>query len=354
MALVIRGSKETTKLLLSSLLLGDVALYGTKRYGTRRTVFFSCVPCARILAAIEARNRGTWLDEADGERGRFIWRGYVAQPKHPLATTGRSATAPPPETRPPGNAWFRRTPPEPPGPTPPAAPGASELMSVMSMMSGMMQQLVELLTNLQPKPKASEEGSVLAAALEQVELLKAELAETKELVKAEASRLRSRATELDRIYPELHKRITTLQIQVSETSGQVGTTHLEMQWAREHLLERMASLEKQQKSQSVVPHRPPRRDCAVQSTTELEVAEPELRQVALVEKAPAEPFEVTVAPATPESQLVCTLASKRQASESPGSALQPRPTRLFKDEMGQAQVAEPPDEEVMSWAVQVR
>jgi hypothetical protein len=95
----------------------------------------------------------------------------------------------------------------------------------------------------------------------------------------------------------------------------------------------------------------------VQSTTELEVAEPELRQVALVEEAPAasEPFEVTVAPATPESQLVCTLASKRQASESPGSALQPRPTtRLFKDEMGQAQVAEPPDEEVMSWAVQVR
>ena len=94
---------------------------------------------------------------------------------------------------------------------------------------------------------------MLAAALEQVELLKAELAETKELVKAEASRLRSRATELDRIYPELHKRITTLQIQVSETSGQVGTTHLEMQWAREHLLERMASLEKQQKSLSVVP-----------------------------------------------------------------------------------------------------
>ena len=94
----------------------------------------------------------------------------------------------------------------------------------------------------------------------------------------------------------------------------------------------------------------------MQSTTELEVAAQELRQVALVEEAPAEPFEVTVAPATPESQLVCTLASKRQpeASESPGSALQPRPTRLFKDEMGQAQVAEPPDEEVMSWAVQVR
>ena len=129
-----------------------------------------------------------------------------------------------------------------------------------------------------------------------------------------------------------------------------------MQWAREHLLERMESLEKQQKSQSVVPHQPPRRDCAVQSTTELEVAAPELRQVALVEEAPAEPFEVTVAPANPESHLVCTLASKRQASESPGSALQPRPTRLFKDEMGQAQVAEPPDEEVQvtSWAVQVR
>jgi hypothetical protein len=83
-------------------------------------------------------------------------------------------------------------------------------------------------------------------------------------------------------------------------------------------------------------------------------AEPERRQGALVEDAPAEPFEVTVAPATPESQLVCTLASKRQASESPGSILPPRPTRFFKDEMGQAQVAEPPDEEVMSWAVQVR
>jgi hypothetical protein len=354
LALVIRGSKRITKLLLSSLLLEGVALYGTKRYGTRRTVFFSCVPCARILAAIEAKNRGTWLDEAGDEHGRWVWRGYVAQPKHPLATTGRSTTAPPPVTRPPGNAWFQRTPPEPPGPTPPAAPGASELMSVMSMMSGMMQQLVELLTNLQPKPQASDEGIALAAAQEQIELLKAELAETKELVKAEASRLRSRATELDRIYPELHKRITTLQIEVTKTSGQVGTTHLEMQWAREHLLERMESLEKQQKSQSVVPHQPPRRDCAVQSTTELEVAAPELRQVALVEEAPAEPFEVTVAPATPESQLVCTLASKRQASESPGSALQPRPTRLFKDEMGQAQVAEPPDEEVMSWAVQVR
>ncbi len=91
--------------------------------------------------------------------------------------------------------------------------------------------------------------------------------------------------------------------------------------------------------------------------TELEVAEPELRRAALVEEAPAErPLEVTVAPATPESQLVCTLASKRRASESPGSALQPRPTRLFKDEMGQAQVAEPPlaDEELMSWAVRVQ
>ncbi len=74
-------------------------------------------------------------------------------------------------------------------------------------------------------------------------------------------------------------------------------------------------LEKQQKSQSVVPQQPPRRDGAVQSTTELEVAEPELRQGALVEEAPAEPFEVMVAPATPESQLVCTLASKRQASK---------------------------------------
>ncbi len=136
LALVIRGSKKTTLLLLSSLLLGGVALYATKRYGTRRTVFFSCVPCARILAAIEAKNRGTWLDEAGGECGRFVWRGYVAQPKHPLATIGRSATAPPPVTRPPGNAWFQRTPPEPPGPAPPAAPGASELMSVMSMMSG--------------------------------------------------------------------------------------------------------------------------------------------------------------------------------------------------------------------------
>ncbi len=128
-----------------------------------------------------------------------------------------------------------------------------------------------------------DEGIALAAAQEQIELLKAELAETKELVKAEASRLRSRATELDRIYPELHKRITTLQIEVTKTSGPVGTTHLEMQWARSGasaLLERMASLEKQQKSQSVVPHQPPRRDCAVQSTTELEVAAPELRQVA--------------------------------------------------------------------------
>jgi hypothetical protein len=40
--------------------------------------------------------------------------------------------------------------------------------------------------------------------------------------------------------------------------AEVGTTHLEMQWAREHhLLQRMASLEKQQKSQSVVPHQRP-------------------------------------------------------------------------------------------------
>ena len=62
LALVIKGSKQTTELLLSSLLVGGVALYGTKRHGTRRTVFFNCVPCARILAAIEARNRGTWLD----------------------------------------------------------------------------------------------------------------------------------------------------------------------------------------------------------------------------------------------------------------------------------------------------
>ena len=100
LALVIRGSKQITKLLLSSLLLEGVALYGTKRYGTRRTVFFSCVPCARILAAIEAKNRGTWLDEAGDEHGRWVWRGYVAQPKHPLATTGRSTTAPPPVTRP--------------------------------------------------------------------------------------------------------------------------------------------------------------------------------------------------------------------------------------------------------------
>jgi hypothetical protein len=155
---VIRGSKKITELLLSSLLLEGVALYGTKGYGTRRTVFFSCVPCDRILAAIEARNRGTWLDEAGGERGRFVWRGYVPQPMYPLATTGRSATAPPPVKRPPGSAWFQRTPPEPPGPTPPAAPGASELTSVMSMMSGMMPQLVELLTNLQPKPKATRDS----------------------------------------------------------------------------------------------------------------------------------------------------------------------------------------------------
>ncbi len=54
------------------------------------------------------------------------------------------------------------------------------------------------------------------------------------------------------------------------------------------------------------------------STTELDVAEPELRQGALVEEAAAEPFEVMVAPATLESQLVCTLASKRHASESKG------------------------------------
>jgi hypothetical protein len=107
------------------------------------------------------------------------------------------------------------------------------------------------------------------------------------------------------VYPELHKRITTLQIQVSDTSGRIEGTHLEMAFAREHLLERMASLEKQQKSLSVVPQQPPRRDCAVQSTTELEVAEPELRQVALVKKAPAEQLEVTVAPATPESRLHC-------------------------------------------------
>jgi hypothetical protein len=129
-----------------------------------------------------------------------------------------------------------------------------------------------------------------------------------------------------------------------------------MAFARGHLLERMASLEKQQKSLSVVPQQPPRRDCAVQSTTELEVAEPELRQGALVEEAPAEPFEVMVpvAPATPESQLVCTLASKRQASEPPGSTLPPRPTRLFKDERGRAQVAEPPDEEAIRLAVLVR
>jgi len=40
---VIRGSKKTTELLLSSLLVGGVALYGTKGHGTRRTVFFNCV-----------------------------------------------------------------------------------------------------------------------------------------------------------------------------------------------------------------------------------------------------------------------------------------------------------------------
>jgi hypothetical protein len=227
-------------------------------------------------------------------------------------------------------------------------------MSVMSMMSEMMKQLVEVLTNLQPKPRASEEGIALAAAQEQVELLKAELAAAQELVKEEVSRRRFREAELDRVYPELHKRITSLQIKVSETQGLADTSKIGMELARDHLLKRMASLEKKQMSLSVPPQQPPRRDCAVQSTKELEVAEPELRQVALVEEAPPEPFEVTVAPATPESRLVCTLASKRQASESPGSALQPRPNRLFKDEMGQAQVAEPPDEEVMSWAVQLR
>ncbi len=48
-------------------------------------------------------------------------------------------------------------------------------MSVMLLVDddGMMQQLVELLTNQQPKPRASEEGIALAAAQEQVELLKA-------------------------------------------------------------------------------------------------------------------------------------------------------------------------------------
>ncbi len=59
---MIRVSKnlKTTKLLLSesTLPVKDVALYGTKRqwlrHGTRRTVFFNCAPCARILAAIEA------------------------------------------------------------------------------------------------------------------------------------------------------------------------------------------------------------------------------------------------------------------------------------------------------------
>ncbi len=84
----------------------------------------------------------------------------------------------------------------------------------------MMRQLAELPTNLQPKPKASEEGIALAAAQEQVELLKAELllvAAAQELVKAEVSRRRVCETEMDRVYPELHKRITTLQIQVSET-----------------------------------------------------------------------------------------------------------------------------------------
>jgi hypothetical protein len=55
-----------------------------------------------------------------------------------------------------------------------------------------------------------------------------------------------------------------------------------MEVAREHLLERMASLEKKQMSQSVVPQQPPRRDCAVQSMAELEIAEPKLRQGALV------------------------------------------------------------------------
>ncbi len=56
----------------------------------------------------------------------------------------------------------------------------------MSMMSGMMHRLVELLTNLQTKPKEPKEGIALAAAQdsEQVDLLKAKLAAAQGLVKA--------------------------------------------------------------------------------------------------------------------------------------------------------------------------
>jgi hypothetical protein len=42
LALVIRGSKKTTELLLSSLLLGGVALYATKRYAAHS--FFQLRP----------------------------------------------------------------------------------------------------------------------------------------------------------------------------------------------------------------------------------------------------------------------------------------------------------------------
>ncbi len=93
----------------------DVAKYGTKRH---IIVLFNCVPCARVSAATEVKNRDTRLDDAGDERGRFIWRGYVAQPKPPLATTGRAATVP----RTPSNALFQRARMELPGPAPPAAP----------------------------------------------------------------------------------------------------------------------------------------------------------------------------------------------------------------------------------------